>query len=154
MVRFIRRMALSTFPSSTTTPTYDRFFCADEMMKLLFCNNVRVVVVVDAEERRGVVWRKALQEEKVFKEGFKSARNGKEEEDDDDDDDDLKECDESALSLPLFKHDDDDEDDDEDDDDDESILEKTFARRNIIYLNLSSSSSLCVFLCRQRIKTE
>ena len=125
MVRFIRRMALSTFPSSTTTPTYDRFFCADEMMKSLFCN---VRVVVDAEERRGVVWRKALQEEKDFKEGFKNACNGKEEEDDDDDDD-LKESDESALSLPLFKHDD-------DDDDDESTLEKTFARRNILYLNL------------------
>ena len=132
MVRFIRRMALSTFPSSTTTPTYDRFFCADEMMKLLFCNTVRVVVV-DAGERRGVVWRKALkQEDKDFKpEGFKNAcNNGKE----DDDDDDLKECDESALSLPLFnKHDD---DDDDDDDDDESTLEKTFARRNILYLNL------------------
>ena len=127
MVRFIRRMALSTFPSSTTTPTYDRFFCADEVMKLLFCNTVRVVVV-DAGERRGVVWRKALkQEEKDFKpEGFKNAcNNGKE-----DDDDDLKEYDESALSLPLFKHDDDD------DDDDESTLEKTFARRNILYLNL------------------
>ena len=146
MVRFIRRMALSTFPSSTTTPTYDRFFCADEVMKLFFCNCVRVVVV-DAEERRDVVWRKAAlkQEEKDFKEGFKNACDGKE---DDDDDDDLNE---SALSLPLFKHDDDDEDDDED----ESILEKTFARRNIIYLlNLSSSSSLCVFLCRQRTKTE
>ena len=132
MVRFIRRMALSTFPSSTTTPTYDRFFCADEVMKLLFCNTVRVVVV-DAGERRGVVWRKALkQEEKDFKpEGFKNAcNNGKEEEDDDDD---LKESDESALSLPLFKHDD---DDDDDDDDDESTLEKTFARRNILYLNL------------------
>ena len=129
MVRFIRRMALSTFPSSTTTPTYDRFFCADEMMKLLFCNTVRVVVVVDAGERRGVVWRKALkQEEKDFKpEGFKNAcNNGKEEEDDDD----LKESDESALPLPLFKRDDDD------DDDDESTLEKTFARRNILYLNL------------------
>ena len=131
MVRFIRRMALSTFPSSTTTPTYDRFFCADEMKKLLFCNTVRVVVV-DAGERRGVVWRKALkQEEKDFKpEGFKNAcNNGKEEEDDDD----LKESDESALPLPLFKHDD---DDDDDDDDDESTLEKTFARRNILYLNL------------------
>ena len=130
MVRFIRRMALSTFPSSTTTPTYDRFFCADEMKKLLFCNTVRVVVV-DAEERRDVVWRKAAlkQEEKDFKEGFKNARNGKE---DDDDDDDLNE---SALSLPLFKHDEDDDDDD-DDDDDESTLEKTFARRNILYLNL------------------
>ena len=127
MVRFIRRMALSTFPSSTTTPTYDRFFCADEVMELLFCNTVRVVVV-DAGERRGVVWRKALkQEEKDFKpEGFKNAcNNGKEEEDDDD----LKESDESALPLPLFKHDD-------DDDDDESTLEKTFARRNIVYLNL------------------
>ena len=95
-------------------------------MKLLFCNTVRVVVV-DAEERRDVVWRKALkQEEKDFKpEGFKNAcNNGKEEEDDDD----LKESDESALPLPLFKRD--------DDDDDESTLEKTFARRNILYLNL------------------
>ena len=75
----------------------------------------------------------------------------KRKEDDDDDDDDLKECDESALSLPLFnKHD----DDDDDDDDDESILEKTFARRNIIYLlNLSSLLCVCVFLCRQRKKT-
>jgi hypothetical protein len=45
----------------------------------------------------------------------------------------LKESDESALPLPLFKH---DEDDDDDDDDDESTLEKTFARRNILYLNL------------------
>ena len=96
------------------------------MKKLLFCNTVRVVVV-DAGERRGVVWRKALkQEEKDFKpEGFKNAcNNGKEEEDDDD----LKESDESALPLPLFKRD--------DDDDDESTLEKTFARRNILYLNL------------------
>ena len=98
-------------------------------MKLLFCNCVRVVVV-DAEERRDVVWRKAAlkQEEKDFKpEGFKNACDGKE---DDDDDDDLNE---SALSVPLFnKHD----DDDDDDDDDESTLEKTFARRNILYLNL------------------
>ena len=84
MVRFILRMALSTFPSSTTTPTYDRFFCADEVMKLLFCNTVRVVVV-DAEERRGVVWRKALkQEEKDFKDALKNACNGKEDHDDDD----------------------------------------------------------------------
>jgi hypothetical protein len=45
----------------------------------------------------------------------------------------LKESDESALPLPLFKRDD---DDDDDDDDDESTLEKTFARRNILYLNL------------------
>jgi hypothetical protein len=45
----------------------------------------------------------------------------------------LKESDESALPLPLFKH---DEDDDDDDDDDESTLEKTFALRNILYLNL------------------
>lgn len=123
MVRFIRRMALSTFPSSTTTPTYDRFFCADEMMMLLFCNNVRVVV--DAEERRGVVWRKALQVEKE-EEGFKNAFNGKEEEEDD-----LKESDESALSLPLFMHDD---EEDEEDDDDESTLEKIFARRNILLI--------------------
>ena len=111
-------------------------------MKLLFCNCVRVVVV-DAEERRDVVWRKAAlnpQEEKDFKEGFKNARcDGKE---DDDDDDDLNE---SALSLPLFKHDDDDydHDDDDDDDDDESTLEKTFARRNISLL-------LCVFLWEQK----
>ena len=55
---------------------------------------------------------------------------------------------ESALSLPLFKHDDEnDDDDDDDDDDDESTLEKTFARRNIIYLiNKSLFSSLCVFV--------
>ena len=140
MVRFILRMALSTFPSSTTTPTYDRFFCADEMKKLLFCNTVRVVVV-DAGERRGVVWRKALkQEEKDFKpEGFKNAcNNGKEEEDDDD----LKESDESALPLPLFKRD--------DDDDDESTLEKTFARRNILYLNLFFFV-VCVF-CENKNK--
>jgi len=70
-------------------------------------------------------------------EGFKNAFNGKEEEEDD-----LKESDESALSLPLFMHDD---EEDEEDDDDESTLEKIFARRNILYLNLSSSS-LCVFV--------
>ena len=114
-------------------------------MKLLFCNTVRVVVV-DAEERRGVVWRKALkQEEKDFKpEGFKNAcNNGKEEEDDDD----LKESDESALSLPLFKHDD-------DDDDDESTLEKTFARRNILYLNLFFFVCFCENKNKKKLEKE
>ena len=48
----------------------------------------------------------------------------------------MKESDESALSLPLFKHDDEDEDEDDDDDDDESTLEKIFARRNIILKSL------------------
>ena len=116
-------------------------------MKLLFCNTVRVVVV-DAEERRDVVWRKALkQEEKDFKEGLKNACNGKE----DDDDDDLKESDESALSLPLFKHDD---DDDDDDDDDESTLEKTFARRNILYLNLFFFVRFCENKNKKKLEKE
>ena len=113
-------------------------------MKLLFCNTVRVVVV-DAEERRGVVWRKALkQEEKDFKpEGFKNAcNNGKEEEDDDD----LKESDESALPLPLFKRD--------DDDDDESTLEKTFARRNILYLNLFFFVCFCENKNKKKLEKE
>jgi hypothetical protein len=49
MVRFNRRIALSTFPSSTTTPTYDRFCGDDALLLLLLLNNVcfLVFVVVD-----------------------------------------------------------------------------------------------------------
>jgi len=49
MVRFNRRIALSTFPSSTTTPTYDRFCGNDALILLLLLNNVcfLVFVVVD-----------------------------------------------------------------------------------------------------------